>query len=111
METTVMAVKAALVRGRAKPREAEAAVVLAEAGARAALDRCASLFNARDRDGVRASRKIFGPALAFAYARTVVKPATSRSMSTTKGDGAVSSASPRSGEWQPKKHRKPSLPH
>jgi RNA polymerase sigma factor (sigma-70 family) len=54
MGTTVMAVKAALVRGRAKLREAEAAVVLAEAGARADLDRYASLFNARDWDGVRA---------------------------------------------------------
>ncbi len=54
MGTTVMAVKAALVRGRAKLREAEAAHVLAEAAARADLDRYASLFNARDWDGVRA---------------------------------------------------------
>jgi RNA polymerase sigma factor (sigma-70 family) len=54
MGTTVMAVKAALVRGRAKLREAEAAHVLAEAAARADLERYASLFNARDWDGVRA---------------------------------------------------------
>jgi RNA polymerase sigma-70 factor (ECF subfamily) len=55
METTVMAVKAALVRGRARLK-ADAA---AEDGprdepARAALDRYASLFNARDWDGLRA---------------------------------------------------------
>lgn len=54
MGTTVMAVKAALFRGRARLREAEAKKLLAEAGARAALDRYASLFNARDWDGVRA---------------------------------------------------------
>lgn len=54
METTVMAVKAALVRGRAALRQAEAADVLAKATARADLDRYATLFNARDWDGVRA---------------------------------------------------------
>jgi RNA polymerase sigma-70 factor (ECF subfamily) len=53
MGVTVMAVKAALVRGRAKLREAEAANILAEASARADLDRYATLFNARDWDGVR----------------------------------------------------------
>lgn len=54
METTVMAVKAALVRGRASLREAEAQEALAQAVARADLDRYAALFNARDWDGVRA---------------------------------------------------------
>ena len=54
METTVMAVKAALVRGRRtllreEPEETEAA-----ATGRAELERYASLFNARDWDGVRA---------------------------------------------------------
>jgi hypothetical protein len=54
MGTTVMAVKAALVRGRGKlmleePEKAETIV-----DARAELDRYASLFNARDWDGVRA---------------------------------------------------------
>jgi RNA polymerase sigma-70 factor (ECF subfamily) len=53
MGTTVMAVKAALVRGRAKLREAEAADVVAEATARADLERYATLFNAKDWDGVR----------------------------------------------------------
>ena len=53
MGTTVMAVKAALVRGRANLRGAEAAQVLAEAKMRAELERYASLFNARDWDGVR----------------------------------------------------------
>jgi len=53
METTVMAVKAALVRGRARLREA-ADVPTAEPNAeRAELERYASLFNARDWDGVR----------------------------------------------------------
>jgi RNA polymerase sigma-70 factor (ECF subfamily) len=54
METTVMAVKAALVRGRAKLRalgEAEATTI--DAGSRALLERYATLFNARDWDGVR----------------------------------------------------------
>ncbi|HET6280311.1 MAG TPA: sigma-70 family RNA polymerase sigma factor [Polyangia bacterium] len=54
MQTTVMAVKAALVRGRGKllqheREEAEIAVTT-----RAELVRYASLFNARDWDGVRA---------------------------------------------------------
>jgi RNA polymerase sigma-70 factor (ECF subfamily) len=53
MGTTVMAVKAALVRGRANLRNAEAAEVFAEAETRAALERYATLFNARDWDGVR----------------------------------------------------------
>jgi RNA polymerase sigma-70 factor (ECF subfamily) len=49
-----MAVKAALFRGRGKlsPQEREEAQVAATT--RAALDRYASLFNARDWDGVRA---------------------------------------------------------
>jgi RNA polymerase sigma factor (sigma-70 family) len=54
MGTTVMAVKAALVRGRGKllgHERDEAAVV---AATRATLDRYASLFNSRDWDGVRA---------------------------------------------------------
>jgi RNA polymerase sigma-70 factor (ECF subfamily) len=54
MGTTVMAVKAALVRGRAKLREHAEAAAPAEARARSDLDRYASLFNARDWDGVRA---------------------------------------------------------
>ena len=54
MGTTVMAVKAALVRGCANLRKEEAADVLAEATARADLERYATLFNARDWDGVRA---------------------------------------------------------
>ncbi len=54
MGTTVMAVKAALVRGREKLRQTEAAERLTEASARAELDRYATLFNARDWDGVRA---------------------------------------------------------
>ncbi len=55
METTVMAVKAALVRGRGTLRAmAEADRVAADATERAALDRYATLFNARDWDGVRA---------------------------------------------------------
>lgn len=53
MGATIMAVKAALVRGRARLRETEAATVLAEASARASLDRYTTLFNARDWDGVR----------------------------------------------------------
>jgi len=53
MGTTVMAVKAALVRGREKLRdEADARPV--DAALRADLDRYASLFNARDWDAVRA---------------------------------------------------------
>jgi RNA polymerase sigma factor (sigma-70 family) len=54
MGTTVLAVKSALVRGRAKlleqARDAEAATAVP----RAELDRYARLFNARDWDGVRA---------------------------------------------------------
>ncbi len=53
MGTTVMAVKAALVRGRAKLVEEEDAKPI-DSSARAELDRYASLFNARDWDGVRA---------------------------------------------------------
>ncbi len=53
MGTSVMAVKAALVRGRAGLRqEPEEAVMTLDT--RAALDRYATLFNARDWDGVRA---------------------------------------------------------
>lgn len=48
-----MAVKAALVRGRGKLREAQEEARLDEA-ARAELDQYATLFNARDWDGVRA---------------------------------------------------------
>ena len=56
MGTSVMAVKAALHRGRAKLRaEAPPDEDLPSAsGARAELDRYASLFNARDWDGLRA---------------------------------------------------------
>ncbi len=53
MGTTVMAVKAALVRGRARLRDASEAAA-PDAAARAALDRYAALFNAKDWDGVRA---------------------------------------------------------
>jgi RNA polymerase sigma-70 factor (ECF subfamily) len=55
MGTTVLAVKAALVRGRAKLLEStEVERGATDAAARAALDKYASLFNARDWDGVRA---------------------------------------------------------
>jgi RNA polymerase sigma-70 factor, ECF subfamily len=62
MDTTVMAVKAALVRARARLLEAEKDAQSevqqqkadSTAAARADLDRYASLFNARDWDGVRA---------------------------------------------------------
>ncbi len=58
MDTTVMAVKAALVRARARlletELEQEPQKVEATAAARADLERYASLFNARDWDGVRA---------------------------------------------------------
>ncbi len=54
MGTTVPAVKAALVRGRARLLEGEADHVAANASERADLDRYASLFNRRDWDGVRA---------------------------------------------------------
>ncbi len=53
METTIMAVKAALVRGRAKLREGAADDARVEARARVSLERYATLFNARDWDGVR----------------------------------------------------------
>ena len=54
MGTTVMAVKAALVRGRGKLLEPEPEQVESLAAVRADLDRYSSLFNARDWDGVRA---------------------------------------------------------
>jgi RNA polymerase sigma factor (sigma-70 family) len=55
METTVMAVKAALVRGRARLRgEGEAPATPEQTVFRAELDRYAALFNAGDWDGVRA---------------------------------------------------------
>jgi RNA polymerase sigma-70 factor (ECF subfamily) len=53
MGTTVMAVKAALVRGRRNLANAEGEMPV-EAPERAVLDRYASLFNARDWDGLRA---------------------------------------------------------
>jgi RNA polymerase sigma factor (sigma-70 family) len=55
METTVMAVKAALVRGRARLRgEAETPPTSEPTESRTDLDRYAALFNAGDWDGVRA---------------------------------------------------------
>jgi RNA polymerase sigma factor (sigma-70 family) len=54
MGTTIMAVKAALVRGRRRLLQHERDQVEIAATARADLDRYASLFNARDWDGVRA---------------------------------------------------------
>jgi RNA polymerase sigma factor (sigma-70 family) len=54
MDATVPAVKAALVRGRTKLREAEHHAAVLDATARAQLDAYARLFNARDWDGVRA---------------------------------------------------------
>lgn len=54
MGTTIMAVKAALVRGRARLVAPEGDAVVVDAIERAALDRYASRFNARDWDGVRA---------------------------------------------------------
>jgi RNA polymerase sigma factor (sigma-70 family) len=54
MGATVAAVKAALVRGRTKLRAAEEREAALDAGARAMLDKYATLFNARDWDGVRA---------------------------------------------------------
>jgi RNA polymerase sigma-70 factor (ECF subfamily) len=54
MGTTVMAVKAALVRGRGTLLRPEADQAEIAAGTRAELDRYATLFNARDWDGVRA---------------------------------------------------------
>jgi RNA polymerase sigma factor (sigma-70 family) len=54
MGTTVMAVKAALFRGRGKLLQREREEAEVAASTRAALNRYASLFNARDWDGVRA---------------------------------------------------------
>jgi RNA polymerase sigma-70 factor (ECF subfamily) len=54
MGTTVMAVKAALVRGRAKLLEEEPEKMDTDPTMRHQLARYASLFNARDWDGVRA---------------------------------------------------------
>lgn len=54
MGTTVLAVKAALVRGRAALRAAAEEGAAIEGEARAALERYATLFNARDWDAVRA---------------------------------------------------------
>ncbi|HEY8079828.1 MAG TPA: sigma-70 family RNA polymerase sigma factor [Labilithrix sp.] len=54
MGTTVPAVKAALVRGRARLREEAPEAETHAAAAREELSRYASLFNARDWDGVRA---------------------------------------------------------
>jgi RNA polymerase sigma-70 factor, ECF subfamily len=54
MGTTVMAVKAALVRGRRTLQESARDETLIAATTRSELDRYASLFNARDWDGVRA---------------------------------------------------------
>jgi RNA polymerase sigma-70 factor (ECF subfamily) len=54
MGTTVMAVKAALVRGRSKLRETKIDDAGGAITPRAELDRYASLFNARDWDGLRA---------------------------------------------------------
>lgn len=54
METTVMAVKACLVRGRGRLRDDLAGATDAAPLARDQLDRYASLFNSRDWDGVRA---------------------------------------------------------
>jgi len=52
--TTVMAVKAALVRGRSKLRAVEEEPMAPDAAIRHDLDRYSSLFNARDWDGLRA---------------------------------------------------------
>jgi RNA polymerase sigma factor (sigma-70 family) len=54
MGSTIMAVKAALVRGRRTLLQDEATRSDGAATTRAELDRYASLFNARDWDGVRA---------------------------------------------------------
>jgi len=54
MGTTVMAVKALLVRGRAKLREAEVDVAQSESQVRTDLERYATAFNAKNWDGVRA---------------------------------------------------------
>lgn len=54
MGTTVMAVKAALVRGRKKLRDQAREETAPSPAVRSDLERYASLFNARDWDGVRA---------------------------------------------------------
>ncbi len=54
MDTTVPAVKSALVRGRTALRDAQEQAVAADVSARAQLDAYAQLFNARNWDGVRA---------------------------------------------------------
>lgn len=54
MGATVSAVKAALVRGRARLRDAGSEPVAIDASRRADLDRYAAMFNAGDWDGVRA---------------------------------------------------------
>jgi RNA polymerase sigma factor (sigma-70 family) len=54
MGTTVMAVKAALVRGRGKLLTEAGAEATSSSSLRADLDRYVALFNARDWDGVRA---------------------------------------------------------
>jgi RNA polymerase sigma-70 factor (ECF subfamily) len=54
MGTTIMAVKALLVRGRHQLRAAERPNEALPGASRAELERYASLFNARDWDGVRA---------------------------------------------------------
>ncbi len=54
MGTTIMAVKSALVRGRARLLDQAAEPAAVAATTRADLDRYARVFNARDWDGVRA---------------------------------------------------------
>ena len=54
MDSTVPAVKSALVRGRTALRDAQEQAVAADVTARAQLDAYARLFNARNWDGVRA---------------------------------------------------------
>jgi RNA polymerase sigma-70 factor (ECF subfamily) len=54
MDSTVPAVKSALVRGRSRLRDPDAVPAPLAQDARAELDRYAALFNARDWDGVRA---------------------------------------------------------
>jgi RNA polymerase sigma-70 factor (ECF subfamily) len=53
MDTTVPAVKAALVRGRAALKATEEPAPMSDPATRAQLDAYARLFNARDWDGVR----------------------------------------------------------
>lgn len=54
MGASVMAVKAALVRGRGKLRELEVVESVVDRATRDELDRYAALFNRRDWDGIRA---------------------------------------------------------